>query len=84
MDSVSLLLPGFQEHILQASILNQVSIRQTLVICLTISQNAEATTYMVNCPDIVPEKQCGIPGPGVTAISASNTVQVINVDQHDK
>ncbi|CAI7605768.1 unnamed protein product [Penicillium manginii] len=59
MDSVSLLLPGFQDRRLQARIL---------------AEDVDATTYMVTCPDIVPGDQCGIPGQSITAISASKSV----------
>ncbi|KAJ5936162.1 hypothetical protein N7454_005460 [Penicillium verhagenii] len=63
--TANLLLPGFQGHDLQAGILGQ---------------DGDATTYLVTCPTSVASSACGIPGTGMTAISAPSTAQLINTN----
>ncbi|KAJ5097629.1 hypothetical protein N7456_008350 [Penicillium angulare] len=62
--TATLLLPGFEGHDLQASVLDK---------------DADATTYLVSCPTSVASSACGIPGNGLTAISASTSAQLIQV-----
>ncbi|KAJ5110895.1 hypothetical protein N7532_001430, partial [Penicillium argentinense] len=68
METVNLLLPGFQGHQLQASV---------------VGQENSATTYAVTCPTTIPANECGILGTGIIAISAPTSVEVINIDRND-
>jgi hypothetical protein len=88
LETVNLLLPGFQGHQLQASVVGQVSLPclSHVLTSLTDAPKKEnsATTYAVTCPTIIPANECGILGTGIIAISAPTSVEVINIDRNDK
>ncbi|KAJ5630485.1 uncharacterized protein N7484_010585, partial [Penicillium longicatenatum] len=64
-NTANLLLPGFQGHDLQAGIMGE---------------DGDATTYLITCPTSVAASVCGIPGKGMTAISAPSSAQLINTN----
>ncbi|KAJ5547094.1 hypothetical protein N7494_004679 [Penicillium frequentans] len=64
-NTANLLLPGFQGHDLQAGIMGK---------------DGDATTYLITCPTSVAASACGIPGNGMTAISAPSSAQLINTN----
>ncbi|KAJ5660341.1 hypothetical protein N7507_006792 [Penicillium longicatenatum] len=64
-NTANLLLPGFQGHDLQAGIMGE---------------DGDATTYLITCPTSVAASACGIPGKGMTAISAPSSAQLINTN----
>jgi hypothetical protein len=68
-DSVNLLLPGFQGHVLQAQL---------------IEENDKSKTYLVTCPPSVDKNSCGIPGNALTAVSAVNSAQLANIDSYGR
>ncbi|KAJ5765370.1 hypothetical protein N7520_004929 [Penicillium odoratum] len=63
--TANLLLPGFQGRDMQAGVLGQ---------------DGDATTYLITCPTSVASSACGIPGKGMTAISAPSSAQLINTN----
>ncbi|KAJ6024794.1 hypothetical protein N7540_005591 [Penicillium herquei] len=63
--TATLLLPGFQGHQLQASIL---------------AEAGPLTTYVVTCAEAVEPTACGIPGSGITAISGPTLMELVNVN----
>ncbi|KAJ5641744.1 hypothetical protein N7490_005744 [Penicillium lividum] len=63
--TANLFLPGFQGYDMQAGVLGQ---------------DGDATTYLITCPTSVASSACGIPGKGMTAISAPSSAQLINTN----
>ncbi|KAJ5216902.1 hypothetical protein N7468_009910 [Penicillium chermesinum] len=69
MNHIDLLLPGFQGHELQASIL---------------THKPDFNLLEVTCPTSVPAAKCGIQGAGLTVEESPSSIQIINVDQDDR
>jgi hypothetical protein len=44
------------------------------------SQNGDATTYKITCPQTVASESCGIVGEGLTAIAAPTSMQLQNIN----
>jgi hypothetical protein len=62
----------------QQTIQNNININKPSK--LTSNQDGDATTYLITCPTSVAASACGIPGKGMTAISASSSAQLINTN----
>jgi hypothetical protein len=84
-DSVNLLLPGFQGHVLQAQLIEEVRITaSSFFLVAHRSQNDKSKTYLVTCPPSVDKNSCGIPGNALTAVSAVNSAQLANIDSYGR
>ena len=89
VQAVRLLLPGFQERQLEASILAQVCEREGTFEegpgkQPNESQNEKATTFMVTCPQTVAPSACGISEGGMTAIAARNYAELRHVNEKNR
>ncbi|KAJ5864250.1 uncharacterized protein N7529_006166 [Penicillium soppii] len=80
-NTATLLLPGFKGHDLQAGIIDaRVFTEYVFQQHTNNSQNGDATTYKITCPQTVSAGSCGIAGEGMTAIAAPTSMQLQNIN----